>query len=98
MHRLKRWSKRVGILVLVLFVTLTLASLAYNAATDGRVKPATALYRGPFVQIGARLVAYRSWGRSGSPILLLGDGKGPTPSVADDTSVTLASRRRDRRG
>jgi pimeloyl-ACP methyl ester carboxylesterase len=72
MQRLKRWSKRVGIFLLAVFVALTLASFAYNAATEGEVKPATALYHGPFVNVGDRLVAYRSWGRSGSPVILLG--------------------------
>src|SRR5215467_13418075 len=71
-ERLKRWSKRIGIALLALFAALTLASFAYNAATAGEVKPAAALYRGPFVQIGDRLVAYRKWGQSGAPIVLAG--------------------------
>jgi pimeloyl-ACP methyl ester carboxylesterase len=86
MRRLKRWSRRIGIGLLVLFAALTLASLGYNAATSGEIRPATALYPGPFVRVGGRLVAYRAWGRSGTPIVLLGgfvvpsfvwDGVGP---------------------
>ena len=77
MQRLKRWSKRVGIFALALFVALTLASLAYNAATDGEVKPATTLYHGPFVHVGGRLVAYRSWGRTGSPMRRRATRSGP---------------------
>ncbi len=72
MARLKRWSKRIGIGLVVLFVALTLASVAYNAATNGEIKPATALYPGPFARIDGRLVAYRTWGRSGTPIVLVG--------------------------
>jgi pimeloyl-ACP methyl ester carboxylesterase len=72
MRRLKRWSKRVGIGLVALFVAVTVASFAYNAATDGEIKAATALYPGPFARIEGRLVAYRAWGHSGTPILLVG--------------------------
>ena len=76
--RLKRWAKRIGIVFLVLFACSTLASLVYNAATDGQVEPAAALYRGPFVQVGDRQVAYRTWGDSGTPIVLVGGFAEPT--------------------
>jgi len=69
---LKRWTKRIGLVLLELVVALTLASVAYNAATSGEIKPATALYRGPFVHVDGKLVAYRTWGHTGSPIVLLG--------------------------
>jgi pimeloyl-ACP methyl ester carboxylesterase len=72
MPRLKRWLKRVGVAVGVVFVVLTLASVGYNAATDGEIKPATALYPGPFARVGGRLIAYRTWGTSGRPIVLVG--------------------------
>jgi len=58
--------------LLGLFAALTLASVVYNAATAGGVKPATALYAGPFVRVDGKLVAYRRWGASGTPIVLLG--------------------------
>jgi hypothetical protein len=58
--------------LLELLVVLTVASVAYNLATAGRIKPATELYAGPFVRVGGKLVAYRSWGTSGTPIILLG--------------------------
>src|SRR5947209_8737165 len=93
MQRLKRWSKRVGIFALALFVALTLASLAYNAATDGEVKPATTLYHGPFVHVGGRLVAYRSWGRTGSPILVLGGFVVPS-SVWENVGALLGKSHR----
>jgi pimeloyl-ACP methyl ester carboxylesterase len=72
MPRFKRWLKRIGVAVVVVFVALTLASVGYNAATDGEIKPATALYPGPFARIGGRLIAYRTWGTSGTPIVLIG--------------------------
>src|SRR5258707_11675714 len=72
MPRLRRWTKRLGFVLLGLFAVLTLASVAYNAATAGGVKPATAIYAGPFVRVDGKLVAYRRWGTRGTPIILLG--------------------------
>jgi pimeloyl-ACP methyl ester carboxylesterase len=72
MQRLRRWARRVALVVLELFVVITLASLAYNAATASEIKSATSLYRGPFVRVNGRLVAYRSWGSAGAPIILVG--------------------------
>src|SRR5438105_14409299 len=72
MPRLRRWAKRLGLLLLGLFAVLTAASLAYNFATRDDVKPATALYPGPFVHVDGKLVAYRRWGTRGTPIVLLG--------------------------
>src|SRR2546421_2940791 len=71
MHRLRRWAKRLGIILLELFVVVTLASVAYNTATAGRMKPATVLYPGPFVRLDGKLVAYRRGGNRGSPLILL---------------------------
>jgi pimeloyl-ACP methyl ester carboxylesterase len=56
----------------VLIVALTISSFAYNEATDGREQPASALYAGPFVSVDGTRIAYRSWGDSGSPIVLVG--------------------------
>jgi pimeloyl-ACP methyl ester carboxylesterase len=56
----------------VLIAALTIASFAYNEATDGREQPASALYAGPFVSVDGTRVAYRRWGSSGSPIVLVG--------------------------
>jgi pimeloyl-ACP methyl ester carboxylesterase len=56
----------------VLIVALTIASFAYNEATGGREQPASALYAGPFVSVDGTRVAYRRWGASGSPIVLVG--------------------------
>jgi pimeloyl-ACP methyl ester carboxylesterase len=56
----------------VLFVVVTVAAAGYDLATNGRERPARALYRGPYVAADRTLVAYRTWGRGGSPIVLLG--------------------------
>jgi pimeloyl-ACP methyl ester carboxylesterase len=72
MPRLRRWAKKVGLVLLELFVVLTLASLAYNLATAHRVKPASAFYGGPFVRVDGRQVAFRSWGGKGAPVILIG--------------------------
>ena len=50
---------------------LTLASFAYNLATNGRYKSPQALYRGPFIRVDGTSLSYRRWGRTGSPIVLL---------------------------
>src|SRR2546423_12314445 len=72
MRRLRRWGKKLGLVLLELFVVLTVVSLAYNAVTAHQVKPATALYAGPFVHLDGRDVAYRRWGSRGTPIIWLG--------------------------
>src|SRR5205807_10418022 len=89
MRRLGRWTKRLGFVLLGLFAVLTLASVAYNAATAGGVKPATALYPGPFVHVDGKLVAYRRWGTRGTPIILLGGFIVPS-SVWEDVGRRLA--------
>jgi hypothetical protein len=58
--------------LLELIAVLTVASVVYNAATADRVKPATALYAGPFVHVNGKLLAYRRWGARDTPIILLG--------------------------
>jgi pimeloyl-ACP methyl ester carboxylesterase len=47
--------------VLLAFVVLvTLASFSSNGVTDGRERQASALYQGPFVEVGGTSVAYRT--------------------------------------
>src|SRR2546423_9966618 len=89
MPRLRRWAKRVGLVLLGLFVALTLASVVYNLATRGAVKPATVLYAGPFVRVDGKLVAYRRWGTRGTPIILLGGFVVPS-SVWENVGRRLA--------
>jgi pimeloyl-ACP methyl ester carboxylesterase len=57
---------------------ITFASLAYDFATNGEMKPATALYGGPFVRADGTLLAYRTWGTHGSPVVLLGGAAEPS--------------------
>jgi len=89
MRRLRRWTKRIGLVLLELFAVLTIASVAYNAATVDGVKPATKLYAGPFVHVDGKLVAYRSWGTHGTPIILLGGFIVPS-SVWNEVGKQLA--------
>jgi pimeloyl-ACP methyl ester carboxylesterase len=42
------------------------------------MKPATALYGGPFVRVDGTLLAYRTWGTRGTPIVLLGGAAEPS--------------------
>ena len=72
MPRLRRWAKKLGLVLLELFVVLTLASIAYNLATAHRVKPASAFYSGPFATVDGREVAFRRWGAHGTPVVLIG--------------------------
>jgi pimeloyl-ACP methyl ester carboxylesterase len=72
MPRLRRWLKRLGLILLELFVVVTAASVVYNVATSDRVRPATSLYAGPFAKVDGRLIAYRRWGDHGTPIILVG--------------------------
>jgi len=69
---LRRWSRRALLGLLTVLVVATVASLTYNAATSGRERPANELYPGPYVSVGETLVAYRHWGDTGSPIVLVG--------------------------
>ena len=77
-NRLRRWIRRLALAVLVLIVAVTLAAFAYDIATSGSARPASSLYPGPFVRVDGTLLAYRSWGHAGSPVVLLG-GAGEPP-------------------
>jgi pimeloyl-ACP methyl ester carboxylesterase len=72
MLRLRRWGKKLGLVLLELVVVLTVVSVVYNLATRDRIKPASALYGGPFVHVDGKVVAYRRWGAQGTPVILLG--------------------------
>ena len=75
---LVRWSRRAGLALLALLVGVTLAAFAYDLATSGSERAPRALYRGPFVSVDGTLLAYRDWGHSGSPVVLLGGAGEPS--------------------
>jgi pimeloyl-ACP methyl ester carboxylesterase len=69
--RLARWGKWLALGLLVLIAAITVAAAIYDAVTPGG-KSRHSLYRGPYVQVGGRELAYRRWGANGSPIVLIG--------------------------
>src|SRR5579862_8388567 len=75
--RFRRWARRLGIAFAALVAVVTLAAFGVVAATPGGAPPA-ALYPGPFVQARGTLVAYRAWGRTGSPVVLIGGAAEPS--------------------
>ena len=68
----------MGLAVLVLIVGITLAAITFDLATSGSQRPPSAIYPGPFVRVDGTLLAYRSWGHTGSPIVLLGGAAEPS--------------------
>jgi pimeloyl-ACP methyl ester carboxylesterase len=76
--RLRVWSRRLLLALLVLLVLVTLAAVVFDLATNRSEQPASALYRGPFVRVDGTTLAYRSWGRHGSPVVLLGGAAEPS--------------------
>jgi pimeloyl-ACP methyl ester carboxylesterase len=93
-HGFRRRAKRILRVALVilagLFVVLTLAAVVIDASPVGDPKPARSLYAGPYVQVGTTLVAYRSWGSQGTPIVMLGGAVEPT-WVWHDVAPRLAA-------
>lgn len=69
--RLARWAKRLGLVLLALILVLTVAAAIYDLVTPGG-ESRHALFRGPYVQVDGRELAYRQWGTRGSPIVLIG--------------------------
>lgn len=78
MRILWRILRVVLAVVLVLFAALTIAAIVVDALPYRDSRPATSLYAGPFVRVGKTLVAYRSWGHAGSPIVLLNGAAEPS--------------------
>lgn len=72
MHRLKRWLRRIGIALAAVVVALTIASVIFNLATNGRDAAASTLYPGPYARVDGTELAYRAWGSHGTPVILLG--------------------------
>ncbi len=75
---MRRVVRIVLTIVVALFLVLTLAAFAVDVSPLGAARPARSLYAGPYVQVGPTLVAYRRWGGSGTPIVLLGGAAEPT--------------------
>ena len=73
-----RWLRRLGLVIFGLLLAITLAAVGFDLATTGDSRSATTLYKGPFVRVGKTLVAYRQWGTSGTPIVLLGGAAEPS--------------------
>lgn len=59
---------RATFTLLILLMALTAASIAYNGATRGRRPPPAGQQ---YLQAADVLTRYRSWGRSGSPVVLV---------------------------
>jgi pimeloyl-ACP methyl ester carboxylesterase len=55
----RRWARRVALAVAVMIVAVTVASFAYNAATEGTVAPPAGL---SYVRTGDVMTRYRTWG------------------------------------
>lgn len=75
---MKRVLRVVALVLVALFLLFTVAAFAIDVSPLGAARPARSLYAGPFVQVGPTLVAYRRWGRHGTPIVLLGGAAEPT--------------------
>jgi pimeloyl-ACP methyl ester carboxylesterase len=73
---------RTGILLglgpLGLVALITFAAVVFDLASNGREQPPSGLYRGPFVRVDRTTLAYRRWGKHGSPMVLLGGAAEPS--------------------
>jgi pimeloyl-ACP methyl ester carboxylesterase len=67
-HRWRRRLRRLGIGFLATALVVTAVSVAFNAFTAGRAAPPPGLQ---YVQAGDVLTRYRSWGGSGTPVVLV---------------------------
>jgi pimeloyl-ACP methyl ester carboxylesterase len=66
--RLRRWLRRAVLLCVAVLAGVTTASLIYNAFTAGRAAPPQGLR---YVQAADVRTRYRTWGTSGSPVVLV---------------------------
>ncbi|GAA1819336.1 alpha/beta hydrolase [Planosporangium flavigriseum] len=83
----RRWSRRIALGVAVLFLAGTVASWAYNAATDRRESPPPGLR---YVQTGDIRTRYVQWGTAGSPVVLV-HGAFESADTWEPTARLLAS-------
>ena len=75
---MRRVLRVVGAVLLTLALAVTIAAFAIDASPLGASRPMRSLYPGPYVTVGATLVAYRRWGTQGTPIVLLGGAAEPS--------------------
>ena len=66
--RTRRLLRRAGITIVAIIVAVTVASFAYNLATDGPVARPAGLR---LVKGGGFDTRYRTWGTTGSPVVLV---------------------------
>lgn len=62
---------RIVLAIAMLLALAAAAAFAYDEVVPFKAYAPRALYKGPFVRLDGRLVAYRQWGRSGTPIVLI---------------------------
>ncbi|MEV5965271.1 alpha/beta hydrolase [Kribbella sp. NPDC051952] len=65
---MKRFLRRLLLGILAFWLAITIASLGYNAFTNGTAEPPPGL---KFVQTGDVKTRYDSWGTTGTPIVLV---------------------------
>lgn len=75
---MKRILRVILAVLVALLLLCTVAAFAIDVSPLGASRPARSLYAGPYVQVGATLVAYRRWGTRGTPVVLLGGAAEPT--------------------
>lgn len=71
MRLVRRILLRILLAIVLLLALAAAAAFAYDELVPFRTYPTQALYSGPFVRLDGRLVAYRQWGRAGTPIVLI---------------------------
>ena len=74
---MRRVLRAIVVTFVAAFLLLTLAAFAIDVSPLGSSRAARSLYTGPYVRVGQTLVAYRRWGRHGTPIVLLGGAAEP---------------------
>jgi pimeloyl-ACP methyl ester carboxylesterase len=82
--------RRAGLTIAAIIVVVTIASFAYNLATDGPVARPTGLR---LIKAGGFDTRYRTWGTTGSPIVLI-PGAFETADAFDEIGPVLGAKHR----
>jgi pimeloyl-ACP methyl ester carboxylesterase len=93
MRRLYLVPLGIVLALVAILAAMTVASFAFNLATDGGGKPVRELWSGRFVEADGVLTAFREWGAKGTPIVLIGGFVEPT-FVWDEVAPLLAQHHR----